>query len=143
MSRAKRRSPVSGIAHHRRQAEGEVGDVRERMGGIDGQRSEHREDPLLEDRRRRTCALVGLEVVPADDLDAFVLQHRAELVGDDVLLRVDQLADAPALIACEQLAGRAAVGTGKGDVGRDLLVQRGDSHLEELVEVGREDGRRT
>ncbi len=38
-----------GIADHRRQAEGEVGDVRKRVSRIDSERCEHREDSLLED----------------------------------------------------------------------------------------------
>ena len=41
-----------GVGDHRRQDEGEVGDVRERVAGIDGQRREHREDPLLEELDR-------------------------------------------------------------------------------------------
>ena len=58
-----------GITDHRREAERQVGDVRERVGRVDGQRREHREDPLLEDIDQvRPVGVV--EVVPADDLDA-------------------------------------------------------------------------
>ena len=66
LTRAKRRSPVSGSRDHRRQVQRQVGDVRERMRRVDGERREHREDPLLEDRRE-LLALGVAEVVPADD----------------------------------------------------------------------------
>ncbi len=48
LTRAKRRSSVVGVADDHRQVEREVGDVGERVTGIDRQRGEDREDPLLE-----------------------------------------------------------------------------------------------
>ena len=61
LSRAKRRSPVSGSATVSRERQREVGDVRERVAGIDGERREHREDPL----RRRTSSSGALFVRPS------------------------------------------------------------------------------
>ena len=44
-----------GVGDHRGDAEGEVGDVRERVAGIDGERGQHREDALLVDLASAAC----------------------------------------------------------------------------------------
>ena len=55
LTRAKRRSPVSGSPTIAATLQREVGDVRERVAGVDGQRREHREDALLVDLGHRAC----------------------------------------------------------------------------------------
>ena len=54
------------VRDHRRDARGEVGDVRERVARVDGERGEHGEDALLVDLRH-PLAVGDVEVVPADD----------------------------------------------------------------------------
>ena len=48
LTRAKRRSSVVGVADDDAQVERQVGDVRERVAGVDGERREHREDAVAE-----------------------------------------------------------------------------------------------
>ena len=50
LTRAKRRSPRCGVAHHHGQVEREVGDVRERVARVDAERRQHREHLRLEHR---------------------------------------------------------------------------------------------
>ena len=59
-----------GVGDHRGEAERQVGDVRERVRRVDGERREHREDPLLVDLGHGARGRSAIEVVPADDLDA-------------------------------------------------------------------------
>ena len=78
LTRAKRRSSMLGIGvgDHRGDAERELGDVRERVAGVDGERRQHREDALLVDLGH-PLAVDGVEVVPADDGDARRRRARA------------------------------------------------------------------
>ena len=73
-----------GIAHDHREVERQVRDVRKRMGGIDRERREHREDPRRE-HVRELALLRGGEVVPAGEPDAEVAQPREQILVQDVV----------------------------------------------------------
>ena len=92
LTRAKRRSSLLGVGvgHHRADAQGELGDVRERVARVDGQRREDGEDALLVDLGH-PLAVDGVEVVPADDGDALGGERRHQLVEVDGLLAGDEL----------------------------------------------------
>ena len=80
------------------------------MAGIDRQRREHREDAVLE-LLDEVLAVVVVELVPAGEHDADLGQRRDDLVEEQLLQPVDQLAD-PVGDGLELLAGRPAVGRG-------------------------------
>ena len=65
-----------GVARDHGQVQRKVGDVRERVGGVDGERRQHREDPVFE-HLAQLVALRRLELVPVDDADS----RGAELVA--------------------------------------------------------------
>ena len=126
------------VAHHRREVERQVRDVRERVRGVDRQRGQHREDALvellLEEREVRGVQRLDR----AHDPDPLLLERRHELGGEDVGRAGRQLLRAlPDPL--ELLGGRPAVGRTLDHAGLDLLLQAGDPDLEELVEVVRED----
>ena len=126
------------VAHHRREVEGQVRDVRERVRGVDRQRGQHREDALvellLEEREVRRVQRLDR----AHDPDPLLLERRHELGGEDVRRAGRQLLRAlPDPL--ELLGGRPAVGRTLDHAGLDLLLQARDPDLEELVEVVRED----
>lgn len=128
---------TDGIVDHHCEVQREIGDVRERMTGIDGQRREHREDPVVE---------IGLQMRPVGVVE---IGERAEdhaglgEFGDELVeehrlgtstLQLQALADLAQLGA-----GRAPVGGAVAEAGGHLILQAGDAHLEELIEVLRED----
>ena len=128
---------VDGIAHHDREVERQVGHVRERVPGIDRERGQHREDSVVEPLGQDRPFLV-VELAPADQLDAFGPQPGDDRVDELLLLLADELADDVADDG-ELLARQAAVGGRLGHAGGGLVEQARDAHLEELVEVARED----
>ena len=62
-----------GVAYDDREVERQPGDVGERVGGVDGQGGEDREDPVLEELLA-DLLLLAVELGPADDLDALAAQ---------------------------------------------------------------------
>ena len=126
-----------GVADERGDGQGQVGDVRERVARIDRQRREHGEHALLVDLGHRLAVGLG-EVAPAHDGDAGVGERRGERVEEHQLLPLDE---APGRLGdLGELLRRGAPVRGRLlDAGGDLILQRGDAHLEELVEVGRRD----
>ena len=118
--------------------QGEVGDVRERVSGVDGQRGEHGEHPLVVERVERDPLGVG-RVGVRDDVDALAAQRRHEQVEE---CRIEPLDEARDHVADrgELLGRRAAVDRHAVDAGDDLVLQCGDADLEELVEVRGGDG---
>ena len=74
-----------GVRHHRRQAEGEVRDVRERVRRIDGERREYGKDPSFELFGQR-LAIGHLQFDPVEDLDAASLQFRQKPTEQHALL---------------------------------------------------------
>ncbi len=72
------------------------------------------------------------------DVDALAAQGRHELVEERRVEPLDQTGDHLADRG-QLLRRRAAVDRRPVDAGHDLVLQRGDAHLEELVEVRRGD----
>ena len=124
------------VAHDHGQVQRQVGDVRERVGGIDGERRQHREDPVLE-HLAQLVALRRLELVPVDDADS----RGAELVAhglEDPAGAGGQLLHADA-DRVELLARAEPVRRRRRQTGRRLLLEAGDADLEELVEEAAEE----
>ena len=107
------------------------------MGGVDRERGEHREDLLVEDPVQMAAVLViegrvGAEPHPRLGEQRADRGERARLL----LIELERPRSDPAQL----LGGGEAVGR-EGAYPRGALgVQVGDAHLEELVEVGAEDG---
>ncbi len=126
------------IAHHDGQVQRQVGDVGERMRRIHRQRREDRKDLIVEDLGQGVPVGLG-QVVPAADRHVLPAERRHQLVqeqiGHPVIERLDPFAD-----LLDGLGRRQSVLGTHLDPGRDLLLQSGDAHLEELVQVLTEDG---
>ena len=84
------------------------------------------------------CELLRLEILDAADDDALGFERRAKLLLPESRLQCGQLEHALA-DARQRLLRREAVGGAHGEARFRLPEQPGDSHLEELVEVRRED----
>ena len=78
------------------------------MTGVDGERREHREDPLLE-RLHEELLVVLVEVVPARQPHAVGGEGRHDLVEEQALLALDQRLHSLSHLD-ELLAGGASVG---------------------------------
>ena len=126
------------VAHGDREVQRQVGDVGERVRGVDRQRREHRED-RVDEQLLEVGPVVGGEVVPVGEADAGVLERGHDLVGEHRRRPVDQLVD-PAPDRAELVDEVEAVGGGGAQAGVELLHEARDPHLEELVEVLAEDG---
>ena len=127
------------VAHQHGEVEREPGDVGERVGGVDRQRRQHREDPLLE-QPLAELLLLAVEVVPADQLDALLRQRRHQLLAEEPRVPLHQVAGlGPDPL--EHLARHQPGGGPHGDVGRDPALEAGHADHEELVEVAGEDRR--
>ena len=128
---------VLGVDHVDGETQGQVRDVRERMRRIDGQWGENREDPLLV-QIGAIRPLFGRQVGPATDTDTFAFELRNEHVEVHLLLTSDEFSHSRQHLGL--LLGRCAtVEQGRGDASRVLVLHGSDAHLEELVEVRRED----
>jgi len=126
------------VAHAHGQVERHVGDVRERVAGVDGQGRQHREDAVVEDVDQ-IGAVVVVERGPVRQQDPRLAQGRDDLAQEHGGLTTDQLLDLRA--DGSQLFGRREpVGRRGSQPGGVLVAQRGHPHLEELVEVAAEDG---
>ena len=138
-TRAKCSLPVFGVAHQDGEVEREPGDVGERVGGVDRQRREHREDPVLEQPLARLL-LLAVEVGPPDELDALLRPARHQLLAEQARVPLHLVAglgpDALQDVARHQAGGRP-----DGDVGGDPALEAGHADHEELVEVAGEDRR--
>ena len=110
------------------------------MSGVDGQRSEDREDFAGEDLAQVLLLGFGQVLEPAAEDDSLLLQGRQDFLFEDPVLFLDELGDeggdAVDLVLREHLVGPG----GPGDAGVDLLHQAADPDHEELVQVGGEDG---
>ena len=80
----------SRVANDDREVEREPGDVRERVRGVDRQRSQHREDPFSEQLPQPDVFCI-VEIVPAGDLDALLLQGGQDVVMEAVGLARHEL----------------------------------------------------
>ena len=125
------------VAHDHGEVERETGDVRERVGRVDGQRGQHREDALLE-QLLAVLLLVRVEVVPAHQLDAVLAEGRHDVVAEHARVPGHQLGGgAPDQV--QHLARHQPGRRPHGDTGRDPALEAGHAHHEELVEVAGED----
>ena len=126
------------VAHDDREVQRQVRDVRERVRGVDGERREHREDAssniareLRLRRRRRGRPSRRTRCRRPASAGATSLVNTRGLAGDELL---DPGADRAQLLDLVEAVGRRGA-----HAGRELLLQAGDAHLEELVEVRAED----
>ena len=127
-----------GIAHEHAEAERQVRDVRERPPGGDRQRRQRREDHLLEVPGQLRALLV-VELVHGDRRGC-----RARPARGAGALRSSAVSRPPSSSTRSRISaivsdGDAPVVAGLLDAGVDLVVQTGDAHHEELVEVRRVD----
>ena len=72
------------------------------MRGVDGERCEHREDAFLE-HGVEMLAVGGVEVVPAREADARLLERGCDLLGEHGRLAGHELVDARVRIALQLL----------------------------------------
>jgi hypothetical protein len=105
---------------------------------VDSQRGEDGEDALLECLDQELLVLL-VQVGPRRQPNAGLGRRRRHLVEEHRLHPWQQLVQAVADVQ-ELLRGGPAVGAGGGHTRRHLVLQAGDPHLEELVEVLGEDG---
>ena len=107
------------------------------MRRIDRKRREHRVDPLVEDRGERG-AVALVELVPVGDANPLFFERGCNVLGEDGGLVLHELAhlltDRTQHFRVVESVGRACA-----QPGVDLLLETGDAHLEELVEVRGED----
>ena len=108
------------------------------MRRVDGQRGQYREDAVLEELRHR-LALAGVQLVPAEDVDALLDQRGQDLLAPGLGLPVHQFA-AAVQAPVEHLTRQQSTGRPDRDARRDPPLQPGDPDHEELVQVAREDG---
>jgi hypothetical protein len=107
------------------------------VGGINRERREHREDPRLE-LAGELCLLVLVEVFPVGELDASLLEAGRDFLGERARLAGDELLD-PRPDRAELLDLVQAVRRIRAYAGCELLLEAGNAHLEELVEIRTED----
>ncbi len=117
--------------------QGQIGDERKRVRGIESEGRQDREDHAFEVSREFLAAL-GLDLVPGQDPDAGLGEARPQLVPEEAhrlaRVAVHDLADRL------QLLGRGeAVRAALRDRRFELLVEARDPDHEELVEVGVKD----
>ena len=139
-TRANRRSLGDRVAEHHGQVQREVGDVREGVAGVDGQRREHREDALLE-LLDQVLAVVVVELVPAREHGCRPSASAGHDSSRNIVLQpVGQLGRP---VRGSQPAARPGCGR-RGCASRcpatTWSLQTGHPDLEELVEVLAEDG---
>src|SRR5690606_30683507 len=123
--------------YHRKRGT-EVPDVRERVAGVRGQRRQHGRELhgviVLE-----VVAVVLVQIVPAQQLDAFLPQVRNQLVPQQIVGVGENLAN-PQTDRLELSSGGDPVEGELSAAQGDLLVKAGDPGAEELVEVRPQDG---
>src|SRR6185295_13971344 len=120
-----------------RQGKAQIRDVREGMGGIDDQRSQHREDVRLE-IAIHAAPLLGLQVADVEEGQLLAGKARqydvVQTLGVVPLHIPDDTADRLELLIRRQAVGRAlTVACGQ------LFLESRHPDLEELVQVRAED----
>ena len=127
-----------GVDQQDGKVEREPGDVGERVGGVNGQGGEHREDPVPE-HPVQALLLTVVELVPPHDGDALVDQRGANLLLEHARMPGHQLVGDPRDLL-EHLTWLQTGGGAHGQAGRDPALEAGHADHEELVEVAGEDG---
>ena len=128
------------VPHQHGHVEREAGDVGERVGRVDGQRREHREDAVLEEPLAELL-LLAVEVLPAHQVDAVGRQlgHQVDAEELGVALALLGGADPDRL---QHVARHHPGRRPHGHAGRDPALEAGDADHEELVEVAGEERHR-
>ncbi len=126
------------ILHHDGKIQAQVGDMRERPARVKGERSEDQEDGSME-VLVQASALFFAKVGIIDQHDAGPPELRADIVTQAAVGLIGEAHDLRA-DRSEKLRSRHASGGGGPDSRRGLLLQTGDAHHEEFVDVGTEDG---
>ena len=126
------------VAHQHGEVERQPGDVRERVRRVDGQRRQHREDPLLEQLlallllvagRGRPSAAARCPPWRARARSRRGTARACRSISSEVVLQI-----------CSSTSRGIRPGRGgHGDPGGDPALEAGHPHHEELVEVGGED----
>src|SRR2546425_9109048 len=129
------------IADHHREVQRQVRDIGEWVPGVDRKRGQDREDLLTEDRVQLGQLLLA-DFVLAHEGDTRLGERRQDLAVVNRRLAVDQSLD-PRADRLQLFQGRHAVRRGDRNRGQDLLLQTGDAHLEEVIQVLAEDGQET
>ena len=127
-----------GVDQQDGKVEREPGDVGERVGRVDGQGREHREDPVPE-HPVQPLLLPAVELVPPHDGDALLDQGGADLVLEHAGMPCHQVVGDQRDVF-ENLARFQTGGGAHGQAGRDTALEAGHADHEELVEVAGEDG---
>ncbi len=125
------------VCDEHRERERQPGDVRKRLARADGERGQHGVDVALEALLELFQVLL-LAVLDATDHDAFGCERGAEVPLPDSRLTRGELENALTDLD-ERLHWRHPVGREHHQPGLRLPEQAGDAHLEELVQVRRED----
>jgi len=115
-----------------------VAQMGKRVGGVERQGSEHRQDLLLE-KIRHHRGRFGREIRTAEEAHAGAFETGQHLFTEDTVLPFDQLV-APARDGLQLLGWRHRVRTGVGHVPGELLLQPRDADHEEFVEADAQDG---
>ena len=126
------------VAHHHRQVDAAIGDVRERMAGVEGERREDGEQLGLETAAQRGLLRV-VELAVADDADAALGQAGQEVARPAIVGSLQHRQQA-LVDGLELLDRRHAVRRRLDHAGLALLEQPRHPDHEELVEVAVEDG---
>jgi len=126
------------VADQNRQVQREMRDVWEGMAWVDGQRRQHRED-LLPENRVQVAQLALGHLVGADKSNPRSGQGGRDLAIEQGDLALDKRLD-PSPDRFQLIERRHAVRRRNSDRGQDLLFEPGHPNLEEVVEVLAEDG---
>ena len=126
------RFAVAGTHEMQRQREAQIGNERERMGGIDGERRQYRED-VAEEMVGEPGPIVLLELLRLDQNDIVGGKLSAQVAPTHLLVDGET---GYGLVDAAQLLGRGqAVRTAGEDAGAHLALEAGDTHHEEFVEI--------
>ncbi len=122
-----------GALEHHHDVQRLVEDLRERMRGIQAKRRQHRHDLVAEVRTQPTLLAV-VPGVPAEHVDAGLVQRRAQCLVPAAVLLVDQLCGAVVDRVEDRLRGHAVRCGRQAELLR--MAHRGRADLEELIQVG-------
>ena len=121
------------VAHHHREVEREVRNVRKGMRRIHRERREHGENPGTKLGEEEVVSRL-IEVGDRGDRDPLLLEGRCDMAREKIGTSLEE-GPGPLVNGSQLLAGGHAVGRGLREGGVNLLLQAGDPDLEELVDV--------
>src|SRR5439155_1392025 len=137
------RAAAEGVAAFQLDGEVEalVEHARKRVRRVEADRREHRQE-LAEEKLADPLALRRVPLLAPRENDAFAGERRQHDVVEQLVLGSDQRVRLAAH-RLEHLRGGARIRTRLGEPELDAFLQPGDADLEELVEVGGDDGDET